>query len=275
MSENVAAPDRPEGTTKRRSARWTLSTDEPRIIAYRILLLIVLLGLWELAIRRGWIAVFLYGQPSGVWAKAVALIADGSLAHDIGITAWETVVGFLIGTSLGCLAGLLLWLSPLTARILKPYMVAINGLPIISVAPLIIVWFGVGLESKIAVAAIMTFIVALISVFGATSEVDQDLIRMMKALGASHGQIWRMVVVPASIPWIASILRLNVGFALIGAVVGEYISSKDGLGYMIYYAGVIYDLNAVWVGIGALMVVALIMYALVGSLERRLRALAG
>ncbi|WP_205962764.1 ABC transporter permease [Pararobbsia silviterrae] len=238
---------------------------------YQILLLGVFLGAWEVAIRRGWIAVFLYGQPSGIWSKGLALIASGALFHDIGITAWETVSGFVIGTGLGSLAGLLLWLSPTAARVLKPYLAAINGLPIISLAPLIIVWFGVGLASKIAVASIITFVVAMISAYAGTCEIDPDQIRLMKSLGARHVQIWRMVIVPGTLPWIASILRLNVGFALIGAVVGEYISSKDGLGYMIYYAGVIYDLNAVWVGIAALMAVALLMYAVVGLLERRMR----
>lgn len=243
-----------------------------RILLYQLLLIGGFLLLWEVAIRYGWIKVYLYGQPSGVWRELVKGFASGTLLRDIWVTSQETVLGFLIGGILGSIAGLALWLSPTAAAIMRPIMVALNGLPKISLAPLIIVWFGIGIESKIAVAAIITFIVAMITSFDGTQEIDNDYVRMLKALGASRFDIFRMVIVPGSLPWIASGFRLNIGFAMIGAVVGEYISAEQGLGYYVYYAGTLYNLNAVWGGILMLMIVALVLDAVVGWIERRMTA---
>lgn len=241
-----------------------------RIALLQIALLAVLLAAWELAIRIGLIAVYIYGQPSGVAAKAVTLIGNGELLRDAALTAWEAIAGFLIGTILGSAAGLALWLVPTGAAVLRPYLVALNGLPKIALAPLIIVWFGIGISSKIAIAAIITFIVAVITALQGAKQVDTDLIKLLRSLGASRVKTWRTVIVPGAMPWIVAAFRLNVGFALIGAVVGEYIASKEGLGYMIYYAGVLYDLNSVWVGIATLMAVALLMYGAIDLIERRL-----
>lgn len=242
-----------------------------KIALLQIVLLALLLAAWELAVRFGWIAVYLYGRPSGVFARAATLLANGELLRDAALTAWEAVAGFVLGTVTGSAVGLMLWLFPVSAAVLRPYLIALNGLPKIALAPLIIVWFGIGIMSKIAIAAIITFIVAVITAQQGAREVDEDLVKLMRSLGASRWKTWRTLIVPGSMPWIVAAFRLNVGFALIGAVVGEYIASKEGLGYMIYYAGVLYDLNAVWVGIAALMAVALLMYGAVDILERRLR----
>jgi len=123
----------------------------------------------------------------------------------------------------------------------------------------------------VAIAAILTFIVSTITTFTGTFEVDPDLVRLMRSLGAGRFQTWRKIIVPATLPWVLSALRLNIGFSLIGAVVGEYISAKEGLGYLVYYSGVLYDLNSVWVGIFALMALALMLDRLVQELDRRIR----
>lgn len=241
-----------------------------RILLYQVLLIGGLLVLWEVAIRYGWIKVYLYGQPTGVWRELVKGLTTGTLLRDTWVTTEETILGFLIGGILGSIAGLALWLSPTAAAVMRPIMVALNGLPKISLAPLIIVWFGIGMESKIAVAAIITFIVAMITSFDGSQEIDNDYVRMLKAIGASRWDIFRMVIMPGSLPWIASGFRLNIGFAMIGAVVGEYISAEQGLGYYVYYAGTLYNLNAVWGGILVLMIVALVLDAIVGWIEKRL-----
>jgi NitT/TauT family transport system permease protein len=243
-----------------------------RIGLLQVAVLVALLAVWELAIRFEWIAVYIYGQPSGIFAKAAHLIANGELLRDAAITAWEGVAGFLLGTILGSTVGLSLWLFPTGAAVLRPYLIALNGLPKIALAPLIIVWFGIGISSKIAIAAIITFIVSVITALQGAKEVDSDLVKLMRSLGAGRWKTWRAVIIPGSMPWIVAAFRLNVGFALIGAVVGEYIASKEGLGFMIYYAGVLYDLNAVWVGIAALMAVALLMYGTIDLIERYLRS---
>lgn len=242
-----------------------------RVFAYQIILLVGFLLLWEISIRAEWLPVYLYGQPTGIWRELAKGVQSGALLRDTWITAQETVIGFVIGSVAGSMAGLALWLSPTAAAVLRPLMVALNGLPKIALAPLIIVWFGVGMELKIAIAAIITFIVAMLTSFAGSQEVDDDYIRMLKSLGASRLQIFRMVIMPGTIPWIASAFRLNIGFAMIGAVVGEYISAEAGLGHHVYYSGTLYNLNAVWGGILALMILALILDAIVGWVERKMK----
>jgi len=215
--------------------------------------------------------VYLYGQPSGILAKGLVLIQEGDLFVHIGATAFEAITGFVIGTTLGSAAGLMLWLSDTVARVLRPIIVAINGVPKIALAPLVIVWFGVDIGAKVAIAASLTFIVALISVYQGTQEVDQDLVKLMRSLGARRLTIWRKVIVPGSTPWILATMRLNIGFAMIGAVVGEYISAKKGLGYFIYNAGALYDLNSVFVGIFCLMVLALVLDVVLLKVEGKFK----
>lgn len=259
----------PATATRRRSISSYFGRG--RILFYQVLLIGGFLALWEVAIRAGWIAVYLYGQPTGIWRELVKGFTSGTLLYDSWVTTQETVLGFLIGSLAGTAAGLLLWLTPTGAAVLRPLMVALNGLPKIALAPLIIVWFGIGIESKIAVAAIITFIVAMITSYAGTQEIDNDYVRMLKSLGASRFQIFRMVIAPGSLPWITSAFRLNIGFAMIGAVVGEYISAEHGLGYQIYYAGTLYNLNAVWGGILALIVLALVLDGIVGWVDNRMK----
>jgi NitT/TauT family transport system permease protein len=239
-----------------------------KVLIGQIVLTVLFFGLWEIGVRAGWLKVYLYGLPSGAAEKFIQLLANGSLLQHTWITAVEALVGFVIGSTLGSLSGLALWLTPMLAQILRPFIVAINGLPKIALAPLIIVWFGIDIESKIAIAAVITFIVSLMTAYSGALEVDADLIRLMRSLGAKRTQTFFKVVIPSTIPWIVSGLRLNVGFALIGAVVGEYIAAKHGLGYLVYFAGTLYDLNTVWVGLFALMVLALVLDYGVTLIER-------
>lgn len=259
------------GTAAPRAAPSQGAGRVQRIFAYQFLLVLGLFVGWEVFVRLGILPVYLYGQPSGILSKGYKLFLEGELVRDLAATAFASVTGFLFGTALGSTAGLLLWLSRTAAAVLRPIIVAVNGVPKIALAPLIVVWFGVGLGAKVAIAASLTFIVALIAVYQGTQEVDEDLVKLMRSLGAKPAVIWRKVIVPGSMPWILSTMRLNIGFAMIGAVVGEYISSKMGLGYMIYNAGALYDLNSVFVGIFCLMALALVLDALLGRLEARLK----
>ena len=237
----------------------------------QLALAMVIFGLWEITVKAGYLSAYLYGFPSGIAARAYDLTMSAEIFGHAAVTALAAVIGFVIGSTLGSFLGLSLWLNETVAKIVRPFIVAINGVPKIAFAPLIIVWFGIGIESKIAIAAALTLIVSLIATYNGTLETDKDLLRLMRSLGATRLQMWRTVVVPAAVPWMLSALRLNVGFALIGAVAGEYISSQSGLGCLVYYSGVLYDLNGVWVGIIALMVVALLMDRAVTELDRRMR----
>jgi NitT/TauT family transport system permease protein len=266
---NVTTPA-PVANTPRTPGAQRASSNT-RIVVYQVLLVVGLLALWEVLVRSGLAPVYLYGQPSGILNKAIALVQNGEIFTHIGATAFEAISGFVIGTALGSAVGLALWLSETVARILRPIIVAINGVPKIALAPLVIVWFGIDIGAKVAIAASLTFIVALISVYQGTQEVDQDLVKLMRSLGATRLTIWRKVIIPGSTPWILATMRLNIGFAMIGAVVGEYISAKKGLGYFIYNAGALYDLNSVFVGIFCLMILALMLDFVLLKIEARFK----
>jgi NitT/TauT family transport system permease protein len=250
---------------------WPTNRWDARVLLLQCAVVAFILLLWEGAVRSGVAPAYLYGQPSGIWLKAVSSIASGSLLRDSWVTFEESVAGFAVGGLLGTSVGLALWISPLLGKVARPIIVALNGVPKIALAPLIIIWFGIDIGSKVASAAILTFIVSLITAQSGTARVDADLVTLMRSLGASRWQTFRKVVMPASVPWIMAGLRLNIGFALIGAVVGEYIAAKEGLGYLVYYAGTLYDLDSVWLGIFALMLMALVLDAGVTLLERALR----
>ena len=252
-------------------ARPARSRAGARILLLQSAVVLGLLLLWEGVVRSGVAPAYLYGQPSGVWIKFLAGLADGSLLRNCWVTFEEALSGFVLGGLFGTAIGLLLWLSPTTGLVMRPIIVALNGVPKIALAPLIIVWFGIDIGSKIASAAILTLIVSLITAQSGTDRVDTDLLMLMRSLGATRWQAFRKIVVPASVPWVVAGLRLNIGFALIGAVVGEYIAAKEGLGFLVYYAGTMYDLNSVWLGIFALMIMALLLDAAVSLVGRWLR----
>jgi NitT/TauT family transport system permease protein len=225
---------------------------------------------WEIAVRAGWLTEFLVGAPSGIWRVFVASMLDGSLPVDTWYTVIEAIIGFLIGTLLGSLAGLGLWYSAFVARLVEPFIVAINSVPKIALAPIVILWFGTGFVSKVALAVSLTALVALIAAYQAARDADPDLQALLASMGASKNRIFKSVIVPSTLPAIIGMFRINIGFALVGAVVGEFISSQRGLGHLIYSASSLYDLNTVWVGLFVLMFVGFLLYHVIDFAERRI-----
>lgn len=240
------------------------------LIGRSVLQILAVVGfflLWEAAVRWGWLSGFLVGQPSGVLRNLINSIADGSLFADTGYTIFEAILGFAFGTVIGSVIGLALWYSVFVARLVEPFIAAINSVPKIALAPIIILWFGTGLLSKVALAISLTSIVALITAYQAAKDADKDLQALLFSMGASKQQIFKRVIAPSTLPAIIATFRINIGFALVGAVVGEFISSQHGLGHVIYVASSLYDLNTVWAGLFTLMLVGFLFYHLVEVIE--------
>lgn len=237
---------------------------------YRLLIVAVILVAWQISVQAGWVNAFLLGSPLGIWTEFKRLVVSGELLTNTLTTVYSTLSGFIIGCVFGSLAGLGLWYSARLARVIDPFMVALNGLPKIALAPMIIIWFGSGLFSKVALAFIATFIVSLLSAYQGTHQIDNSLVNLMRSLGASRGQIFRKLVIPSTVPWIISGLRLNIGFALVAVIGGEFISSDSGLGRMIFVAGNLFNLNEVWVGVLTLLTVAMILYVAVAKLQEKM-----
>jgi NitT/TauT family transport system permease protein len=241
------------------------------LISAQIGILVGALSLWEIGARAGWIDAFFWSQPSAIAQTMAIFFASGDAWTDISFTFRSTIFGFLLGTTAGSLLGLSFWWSRNYAAIVQPYVICLESIPKLALAPLIILVFGIGLLSKVAVATALTLVVSTLTAYAGVKALDPDGEKLFYSLGASRLQVFRKLVVPFCLPWIISVLRVNIGLALTGAIVGEFIASQHGLGRAILYAGQTYDIALVWVAVLVLSTLAMVMYATVSWLESMLR----
>lgn len=255
----------PKARPRRRRA--TFDTALGRAIL-QVAAVVIFFALWEIGVRADWISAFLVGSPAGIFSFGYKMILSGELLTDTCYTLFEAILGFVIGTIVGSFLGLSLWYSVFVARLVEPFIVAINSVPKIALAPIVVLWFGTGLVSKVALSVSLTAIVALIAAYQAAKDADVDLQSLLISMGADKHQVFFKAVVPSTLPSIIATFRINVGFGLVGAVVGEFISSQQGLGHRIYTASSLYDLNTVWVGLFTLMIMGFILYYVIDTIER-------
>jgi NitT/TauT family transport system permease protein len=251
----------------RRRRRATFDTALGRVVL-QFAAVITFFALWEAGVRLGWISAFLVGSPAGIFTVARTMLFSGELISHTWFTLFEAILGFVIGTIFGSIIGLALWYSVFVARLVEPFIVAINSVPKIALAPIVVLWFGTGLVSKVALSVSLTAIVALIAAYQAAKDADVDLQSLLISMGADKHQIFYKAVVPSTLPSIIATFRINIGFGLVGAVVGEFISSQRGLGHLIYTASSLYDLNTVWVGLFTLMIMGFVLYYIIEIIER-------
>jgi len=229
----------------------------------------IILG-WQILTHLKIIDPYYFSSPMAIVNTAFVAATQGTLYVDIGYTSASTIVGFIIGVTGGALLGLSTWWSRVYARVSEPYLVTFNAIPKLALAPILIILFGIGFESKVALAVALTIVPAALAAYGGVKSVDKDLETLLFSLGATRFQVFAKVVVPWAMPWIVSSLRVNIGLALAGAIVGEFIASRFGIGRMILYAGQVMDINLVWVGVVVLSILALVMYTGVMTVERYL-----
>ncbi|WP_315702309.1 MULTISPECIES: ABC transporter permease [unclassified Bradyrhizobium] len=265
----LTLPSAPSATKSRARMRRrkTFDTMLGRAVL-QALAVIAFFVLWELGVRLGLVSAFLVGSPLGIFQNAFRMLASGDLISDTWTTLFEALLGFVIGTIVGSLLGLALWYSVFVARLVEPFIVAINSVPKIALAPIVVLWFGTGLVSKVALSVSLTAIVALIAAYQAAKDADPDLQSLLISMGADKHQVFFKAVAPSTLPSIIATFRINIGFGLVGAVVGEFISSQRGLGHLIYTASSLYDLNTVWVGLFTLMIVGFLLYYVIDMIER-------
>jgi NitT/TauT family transport system permease protein len=241
------------------------------IVAAQIGILVGLIALWQTAADYGWIDGFFWSKPSAIYATLIKFFTEGDAWVDIGFTFRSTIFGFLLGTTIGSVLGLSFWWSRNYAAIVQPYLICFESLPKLALAPLVILVFGMGLASKVAIATALTLVVSTLTTYAGVKALDTDSEKLFYSLGATRWQVFRKLVVPFCLPWIISVLRVNIGLALTGAIVGEFIASQHGLGRAILYAGETYDIALVWVAVLVLSTLAIVMYGAVSWLERVLR----
>jgi NitT/TauT family transport system permease protein len=241
------------------------------VLGAQIGILVAIVALWEISADTGVLDAFFWSKPSAIAKTLTIFFAEGDAWTDIGFTFRSTILGFLLGTVFGSVLGLSFWWSRNYAAVVLPYVICFESLPKLALAPLIVLVFGLGLASKVATATALTLVVSTLTTYAGVKAVDPDGERLFYSLGASRMQVFRKLVIPFCLPWTISVLRVNIGLALTGAIVGEFIASQHGLGRAILYAGQTYDIALVWVAVLVLSSLAVIMYAAVAWLERLLR----
>lgn len=238
------------------------------VICMRFAILVIFLALWEILAGLEIIDSFLMSSPSRIMQTIKNLILTGNLWVHVGTTLYETLLGFLIATLLGTAVAVALWWSENLRKIAEPYLVVLNSLPKIALGPIIIVWFGSGVRSIVFMAVIITVIITVINMQNAFLATDKGKIMLLESMGASKMQILLKLVFPSSLKDFISCLKINVGMAWIGSIMGEYLTSRQGIGYLIVYGGQVFKLDLVMASTVILCVLAGIMYALVALLEK-------
>jgi NitT/TauT family transport system permease protein len=242
--------------------------------ALRLVFAVVIVGGWEIGAHTGWIDPFFWGEPSKIWSQIVTWwqhgTAQGPLWEQIYTTMKETVLGFLVGVGLGVIFGIALGRIRLLAEVLGPYIKAANSIPRVVLGSIFIISLGLGTPSKVALAAVLVFFVVFFNAFQGVREVDQNLISNARILGASPRQLSMQVILPSALSWIIASMHTAFGFALVGAVVGEYLGAVQGIGLMIQTAQGTFNVNGVFAAMAILAVVALTAEAIITWLENRL-----
>jgi NitT/TauT family transport system permease protein len=261
---------------------WRLIRPSPRNLrAWQLAVLVMVFVLWHLLTTPGLIppllfaddrqAAFFFGEPLKIFGRIWSwFVVNADIYRHLWITLLETVLAFGIGTALGLACGLWLALSPLAAAILDPYIKALNSMPRVILAPIFAVWFGLGVASKVALGVTLVFFIVFFNVYQGVKEVSPVVLANARMLGASQRQLLRHVYLPSATSWVFSSLHTSVGLAFVGAVVGEYLGSAQGVGYLILQAEGSFDINTVMAGILVLTGFALLLDALVGAVERGL-----
>lgn len=243
---------------------------EWKITFYRIALLLLLIIGWEWAARKGVIDPFLFSSPSQMWNLALNLFASGELLHHIAVTLVETLIGFSLGTAAGTALATLIWASPMLSRILDPYLVVLNSMPKVALGPLFIVTIGAGFGSIIAMGVAITIIITTLVMHQSFKNANPDHLILARAFGATRTQLFVKIILPSSIPDLIAAIKVNVGLSWVGVIVGEFLVSKAGLGYLIIYGFQVFNLTLVMLNLLIVALLATLMYLAVSRIEKQL-----
>jgi len=234
------------------------------------LVLLAFLGVWELAANLNWVDTMLTSKPSQILASFQELLMKGEILQHTWITGKETLLGFIISMAVGTLIAIVLWYSSFLNEVVEPYIVVLNALPKVALGPIFYIWLGDRL-SIYGMAIAISIIVTVIMVESGFRETMKSKMKLMESFGATRGQMLRMVVLPASIPNFVATMKVNVGLTLVGVIMGEFLSSKAGLGFLITYGGQVFQMDLVMTSIALLAILSILLYGLVNMVGKKLQ----
>ncbi len=240
------------------------------IVISQLLILISFLIIWQILANLNIINVFIFSSPKKVFDTIVNLYKNNNLFNNIWVTVYETFLSFTIATILGTFIATILWWNKKLQKIIEPYLTILNSLPKVALGPIIIIWFGAGIKAIIFMALLISLIITIINVYEGFNSVNENKIKLMKSLGAKKHQLFLKLIFPSSLNTIISVLKINVSMSLIGVIMGEFLVSKRGIGYLILYGSQVFNLSLVISGIFILCIVAALMYYIVSFIEKKI-----
>ena len=240
------------------------------VLVWQVGLGVAAAGAWQSLTTAKILDPFFFSRPSDILGRMWQWIVTGSIWMHLAVTLEEALLSFVLGAGLGVIIGFSLARAPFAARVLEPYIQMLNALPRVVLAPIFLLWFGLGIWSKVALGITVVFFIVFFNTFRGVREVEQVILDNARMLGASERQLMRHVLIPSALTWIFSSLHVSVGFAIVAVVVGEYLGAARGVGYVVAQAEGVFDTTGVFAGMGVLNLVVLGVIYLVGRLERRL-----
>ena len=241
-----------------------------RIVATRLIIIGLFPGAWEAGAGAGLLDQYFFGRPSNILLDLGRMMIQGQIWYHAWVTLQEALLGFFLGSVCGILIGFGLTATPFWARVLDPIMMAIYGIPRIALAPLFILWFGLGIASKVVFSFVLVFFLLFFNTLAGLKSVNREMVDAVRVMGASKCQIIRIAIFPAISPWILAGLRAGMGMALLGAIVGEYVGGNAGLGWMINSAAGLFETTRVFSSLVALALLVVAMNAILNKVERRI-----
>lgn len=235
----------------------------------RIAIIILFLILWEVSAQLGWLDAFIFSSPSRVLKTAWNMCQDKSLFSHTGITLMETLISFFLTIFIGLMAAVALWCSRTASEVLEPYLVILNSLPKSALAPLLIVWLGANMRTIIVAGISVAIFGMILNLYTGFQETDPEKMKLIQTLGGNRKDILFRIVIPGTVPLFISILKVNIGLCLVGVIIGEFIGSRQGLGYLIIYGSQTFQLNLVITSIVILCIISLLLYLLLGQIEKK------
>ena len=245
--------------------------EKRKVIITEIIIFVLFIGLWELFAEINLINDFLFSSPSEVLKVIINYFKTGEIYKHIGISLLETILGLILGTSIGIIIAVIIWWNPFLAKVLDPYLVVLNALPKTALAPILIIWAGTGIKGITVVAVSISLVLTIISCYNYFIMVEDEKIKMFKSFGASKWQILWKLIIPANIPNIINIIKINIGMTWVGVIVGEFLVSRAGIGYLIVYGSQVFKMDVVMAGVIILAIIAFGMYQIVNIIENRIR----
>lgn len=237
------------------------------VLFFQLLLVLLFLFIWQISADLGWINTFISSSPKAILETLISLHNANNLYQHIGITVWETFLSFSLGTIIGIVIATILWYLPFVHRVVEPYLTILNSLPKVALGPIIIIWCGAGMKSIIFMALLISVIITIINVYQGFMEIDPNKIRLLQSMKATKTQIYRYLVLPGAFNAIISALTINISLTLIGVIMGEFLVSKSGIGYLIMYGSQVFNINLVITGVVILGIISYIMYFIIDLLE--------